>query len=161
MEDYGEILARAGCGHRVIGHCRTVARIALGYAEKNPDTDRGLVLAGAKLHDIGRSRTHSIRHAQCGADIVHSLCFSDRVARIVECHTGAGLSADECTLLGLIPKDCMPMTTEEKIVCHADNLAAGKNEVGIEHSLMSSFYLPRKIRKRIYRLANEVELLCN
>ena len=53
------------------------------------------------LHDIGRSRTHDIRHAQCGADLVREMGMGENLARIVECHTGAGLSADECTLLGL------------------------------------------------------------
>jgi uncharacterized protein len=84
----------------------------------------------------------------------------EAVARIVECHTGAGITADECTLLGLFPIDCMPTTTEEKIVTHADNLVAGSMRVTIEDSLASAQYLPNKIRKRMYRLACEVELLC-
>jgi uncharacterized protein len=87
--------------------------------------------------------------------------LGEELARIVECHTGAGLTADECTLLGLSPRDCMPRTTEEKIVTHADNLIAGKKRVTIHESIGSALYLPRKARKRMERLAAEVELLCD
>jgi hypothetical protein len=38
------------------------------------------------------------------------------VARIIECHTGAGLTSDECTLLNLWPRDCIPRSIEERIV---------------------------------------------
>jgi uncharacterized protein len=92
---------------------------------------------------------------------VRSLGFGEDLARIVECHTGAGLTADECTLLGLSPRDCMPRTTEEMIVTHADNLIAGKKRVTIHESIGSAVYLPRKARKRMYRLSCEVELLCD
>jgi uncharacterized protein len=85
----------------------------------------------------------------------------EAIARIVECHTGAGLTADECTLLGLSPRDCMPCTAEEKIVTHADNLIAGKKRVTIHQSIGSAVHLPRKVRKRMYRLSCDVELLCD
>ena len=145
----------------MILHCRAVRDCALEYAARNPDVNYSLVEAGAMLHDIGRSRTHSIHHAQEGADLLRSMGFSEEIARIVECHTGAGLTADECTLLGLSPRDCMPRTTEEKIVTHADNLIAGATRVTIDESIASAIHLPRKARKRMYRLAQEVELLCS
>jgi uncharacterized protein len=85
--------------------------------------------------------------------------YPERLARIVECHTGAGLSADECTLLGLLPRDCMPRTIEEKIVTNADNLITGARRVTIEEELAGAIHLPRKIRKRMYHLFFEVELL--
>ena len=156
-----DLLLNAGCSTKVIAHCRAVRDCACDYAANNPDTDFHLVERGAMLHDIGRSRTHDIRHAQCGADLVRSMGLGEEIARIVECHTGAGLSADECTLLGLSPRDCVPRTTEEKIVTHADNLIAGKKRVTIHESIGSAFYLPKKARKRIERLAVEVELLCD
>ncbi len=112
------------------------------------------------LHDIGRGSSH-IRHAQCGADLLRAQGFGEEVARIVECHTGAGLTADECTILRLSPRDCMPRTTEEKIVTHADNLIAGKKRVTIHESIGSAIHLPRKVRRRMYHLAHEVELLCS
>lgn len=155
------LLAEAGCSSKVIAHCRAVRDCACEYAAENPEIDFSLVEQGAMLHDIGRSRTHDIRHAQCGADLLRSMDFGEDIARIVECHTGAGLTADECTLLGLSPRDCMPRTTEEKIVTHADNLIAGKKRVTIHESIGSAIYLPRKARKRMERLSCEVELLCD
>jgi uncharacterized protein len=154
------LLRDAGCGTKVITHCRAVRDCACDYAAHNPDIDFSLVEQGAMLHDIGRSRTHDIRHAQCGADLVRSMGLGEEIARIVECHTGAGLTADECTLLGLSPRDCIPRTPEEKIVTHADNLIAGKKRVSIHESIGSAIYLPKKVRTRMYRLSCEVELLC-
>jgi uncharacterized protein len=113
------------------------------------------------LHDIGRSITHTIQHAQAGADLLRSMGFPEEIARIVECHTGAGLTADECTLLGLAPRDCMPRTIEEKIVTHADNLLAGTRRMTIDESLASAINLPEKARRRMYELSQEVELLCS
>lgn len=156
-----DLLLNAGCSTKVIAHCRAVRDCACGYAAHNPDIDFHLVEHGAMLHDIGRSRTHDIRHAQCGADLVRKIGLGEEIARIVECHTGAGLTADECILLGLSPRDCMPETTEEKIVTHADNLIAGKKRVTIHESIGSAIHLPRKARKRMYRLSCEVELLCD
>jgi uncharacterized protein len=166
MPEYGTIpyetlLRNAGCSEKVILHCQAVRDCALEYAGRNPDVNYALVEAGAMLHDIGRGRTHTIRHAQEGADILRSKGYPEELARIVECHTGAGLTPDECTLLGLAPRDCMPRTTEEKIVTHADNLIAGHRRVTIEESLASAIHLPQDVRKRIYRLSCEVEQLCS
>ena len=160
IERCEKMLRDAGCSPKVIAHCRAVRDCACEYAHHNPSADFALVEAGAMLHDIGRGGTHSIAHAQEGADLLRAQGFSEKIARIVECHTGAGLTADECSLLGLMPRDCIPMTTEEKIVCHADNLLAGTHRISIEDSIGSSSHLPRKIRTRMYSLATEVELLC-
>ncbi len=161
QEVYEDLLHGAGCSPKVIAHCIAVRECACEYARHNPDVDAALVEEGAMLHDIGRSRTHSIMHAQAGADLLRERGFPETVARIVECHTGAGLTADECTLLGLSPRDCIPLTTEEKIVTHSDNLIAGRKRVSIESSIASAFTLPRKARKRMYHLSLEVELLCS
>jgi uncharacterized protein len=155
-----DLLVSAGCSTKVIAHCRAVRDVALEYAWRNSDIDVNLVETGAMLHDIGRGSTHTIRHAQRGADLLRSRGIAEPVARIVECHTGAGLTPDECILLGLFARDCMPATTEEKIVCHADNLIAGKRRVTIGESIASAIHLPKKARERMYRLAAEVELLC-
>ena len=156
-----DMLREAGCSTKVIAHCRAVRDCACEYAHHNPEVNIALVEKGAMLHDIGRSKTHSIKHAQQGADVLRTMGFDEGLARIVECHTGAGLTADECTLLGLSPRDCIPRTTEEKIVAHADNLIAGQKRVSIDDSIGSAYRLPRKARRRMYHLALEVELLCN
>ena len=157
---YEEMLQKAGCSPKVIAHCKAVRDVALEYASRNPEVDVKLVEAGAMLHDIGRGTTHTIHHAQVGADLLRSMGIAEEIARIVECHTGAGLTSDECIVLGLYARDCVPKTTEEKIVCHADNLIAGRTRTTIEESIASAIHLPKKAKIKMYRLANEVELLC-
>lgn len=159
-EKYEELLRNAGCSHKVIAHCRAVTDCALEYAGNNPLINRELLEAGAMLHDIGRGRTHSIHHAQAGADMCRTLLFNEPVARIVECHTGAGLTADESTLLHLLPRDCIPRSPEERILAHADNLMEGTHKGSIEGTLGSAIHLNRKIRRRLYHLALDVECLC-
>jgi uncharacterized protein len=156
-----ELLQMAGCSRKVIAHCRAVRDCACEYAARCPDADYSLVETGAWLHDIGRSIDHSIRHAQAGADLLRSWGFPEPVARIVECHLGAGLTSEECVALGLDARDCMPRTIEEKIVTHADNLIAGTTRVTIEESLASAAHLPEEVRQRMYRLSQDVELLCS
>jgi uncharacterized protein len=158
---YDAILKEAGCSGRVIAHCHAVRDLSLAYAGGSGIFDRGLVNSGGLLHDIGRGVTHSLHHAQAGAEYCRNAGLPPEVARIVECHTGAGLTADECTLLRLFPRDFIPRTTEEKIVTHADNLIEGRKRVIIEESIASAFYLPRKVRRRMYHLSQDVELLCD
>ena len=155
-----EMLRDAGCSEKVIAHCGVVRDVACEYAQRNPSIDFSLVEEGALLHDIGRGSTHTIGHAQAGADLLRAKGFPEKLARIVECHTGAGLTAEECAVLGLEPRDCMPATIEEKIVCHADNLVAKTKRITIEESVASSSFLPLKFQERMYRLAAEVELFC-
>lgn len=120
--------------------------------------DPELVATAALLHDIGRSQSHGLDHAQIGALILRKMGISEDIAGIVERHIGGGLSADECSLLGLLPRDCIPRSSEEKIVCHADNIVKGRKMITIEERLQLAIHLPKKVRRRMYRLAREVEL---
>lgn len=156
-DDCTVLLRRAGCSDGVIAHCRAVRDLALTYAS-DPLVDRDLVEAGALLHDIGRGVTHDLCHAEVGGEICRSFGLDEAIAGIVERHIGAGLTADECSLLGLIPRDCMPRTLEEKIVAHADNLVKGARIIVLEERLQHAITLPRRQRKRIRRLAQEMEL---
>ena len=160
-ESCEDLLREGGCSEKVITHCRAVRDIALGYAALNSLVRVDLVREGAMLHDIGRGTTHTILHAQHGADLLRARGISEEIARIAECHTGAGITADECTLLRLSPRDCMPLTTEQKIVTHADNLIDGRKRVIIEESIASAVHLPRRVRRRMYHLAQDVVLLCS
>ncbi|HOI58082.1 MULTISPECIES: HD domain-containing protein [unclassified Methanoculleus] len=156
-EDCIALLRRAGCSGGVVAHCRAVRDLALTYASDSA-VDRDLVAAGALLHDIGRGVTHDIRHAEVGGALCRSFDLDEAIAAIVERHIGGGLTADECSLLNLVPRDCMPQTVEEKIVAHADNLVKGTRAITLEERLQHAIALPRRQRERICHLAFEVEL---
>ena len=156
-----EILRRVGCSEEVIRHCIAVAELALeiarlrnskrrrsrsseggeceveeGSKERDgKEVDEELVFRGALLHDIGRSRTHSIKHAYVGAEIARSLGLDERIVRIIERHIGAGIPAEEAKNLGLPAKDFIPETIEEKIVACADNLIAHDRRMSVEEAL--------------------------
>ncbi len=46
--------------------------VALEYARCNPLVSAELVEKGAMLHDIGRGMSHTIQHAQLGADLLRA-----------------------------------------------------------------------------------------
>lgn len=96
------------------------------------DADCDLIRKGAILHDIGRSRTHSIRHAIEGVEIAKEYGYGQDVLNIIERHIGAGITPEEAVKLGLPEKSYVPQTLEEKIVAHADNLVNGSEEVDID-----------------------------
>jgi len=117
------MLRDAGCSKEVVEHCKTVTGLALKIAKKcNANTE--LVEAGALLHDIGRSRTHGVMHGVEGAEIGRKLGLPDEVVNIIERHLGGGIGREEAVKIGLPEKDYTPVTLEEKIICHADNLIA-------------------------------------
>ena len=155
--DEESILFSAGCDAGVIAHCKKTAEIADWYAGLG--VDAALVHSGAMLHDLGRSRTHSIRHAGVGALLAKELGLSDEICDIIQNHTGAGLSEDDCVLLNLPPKNCVPKTIEEKIVAHADNLAKGSRQIRIEERMMLIAGQSHRSKNNVWRLALEVELL--
>ncbi|HII75596.1 MAG TPA: phosphohydrolase, partial [Methanolinea sp.] len=82
----------------------------------------------------------------------------EEVARVVERHIGAGLTADECTLLGLLPIDCMPRTLEERVVAHADNRVAGTRRICLDERLLHAIHLQKRQKQRLYRLWQEMEM---
>ncbi len=94
------------------------------------DCDR--IAAGALLHDLGRSITQDIRHASLGAELLRREGWDEAVVRIVERHTGGGIDAAEAVRLGLPAKDYTPVTLEERIVCHADNLYSADRRLTLE-----------------------------
>ncbi|MGQ9583332.1 MAG: HDIG domain-containing metalloprotein [Thermoplasmatota archaeon] len=127
------ILRRAGCSESVVAHCRAAHRIAVAVARRararGARVDVALVAAGALLHDLGRARTHGIRHGVAGAELAGELGLPVELQRIIERHLGAGIDRAEAERLGLPPGDYIPETVEEKIVAHADNLAGERGKV--------------------------------
>jgi len=135
------LLKEVGCPQWVINHSKKVAEKALEMS-KNFKVDKELIKEAALLHDIGRCKTNSIQHGIIGARILKEKGYPKQIIKIVERHVGAGIPKEEAILLGLPPKDYIPVTLEEKIVAHADNLINGEKEVDI------SFVL-KKWKKRL------------
>lgn len=157
-ERLAAFLSDAGCDPGVVAHCRTVNAVADTYARSHV-VDRDLVTTGAMLHDLGRSQTHSLHHAEVGADLARLSGCPDEVAAIIQRHIGAGLTVEECTLLGLLPRDSVPQRLEERIVAHADNLVKGTRVITPEERMDRSFALGRKFMARAFRLGLDLEPL--
>jgi uncharacterized protein len=113
-------------GVYIVRHCQAVAMAALFLAEefkrKGRPVDVQAVIAGALLHDIGRSRVQTVRHGVEGAEILEKEGVDRKVVDIVQKHVGAGISPEEAKKLGLPERDYIPRTLEERIVCFADKM---------------------------------------
>lgn len=129
------LMEDAGCRRRVIIHCRTVNAVAEEMVSRISGADRDLVRAGALLHDLGRARDHSVMHAYVGSRMAEDKGLPPELVSIIRKHTGAGLDAIDVREMGLPPGDYMPMTLEEKIVAHADNLVSDDRVVSHMHSV--------------------------
>lgn len=134
-EDCIRMLLDAGCKRRVVIHCCTVEAVAKEMLSRITDADPDLTMAGALLHDIGRSVDHSIMHAYIGSQIVQAEGMPQELVDIVRKHTGAGLDEEDVAEMNLPPADYMPRTLEEKIVAHADNLVSDNRVVEHTHSV--------------------------
>ena len=117
-----------------ITHCRQVADLALSInASRQLGLDPAQVEAAAMLHDIGIFLTSAesimcrgdkpyIAHGVEGAALLRRDGWAEEIARVAERHTGSGLTADEIVAQGLPiePRDLLPETTLERLVCYAD-----------------------------------------
>lgn len=113
-----------------------VSETAVSIAERvSIPIDRELVRQGGLVHDIGRSRTHGIKHALTGVEIAREFGFSPELVAIIERHIGAGIPAVEAKRLGLPEKDYLPVTPEQKIVSYADNLVSGVYRMSFSDAL--------------------------
>ncbi|CAG0951252.1 MAG: TIGR00295 family protein [Candidatus Methanoperedens sp.] len=167
-KDAIDLLIRSGCSPDVIEHCKAVADYAMKIAINIRDNakrkgqpiqiDVDTVFTGALLHDIGRSKTHGIGHAVAGARIAAENGLDEKLIKIIERHIGAGIPEKETKGLGLPEKDYMPVTIEEKIVAHADNLTFGK-EIGTMDELILNLrkkMMDERVIKRFTVLNNEI-----
>lgn len=119
---------------RYIDHCAAVARKALAIAEaKHIDLDRQQIEDAAMLHDIGIVFTDApgidchgtepyLKHGVLGAELIHAERLPQWAADVAERHTGAGLSKQDITdnALPLPPRDLLPRTLLERLICYAD-----------------------------------------
>jgi uncharacterized protein len=149
-----EILRREGVADEVIDHARLVEALGTAIAEKIAEkhsgaVDLGLVVAGGLLHDLGRAKTHDIRHAQYGVEMAEEMGMDPRIVEIIRRHVGGGVTHEEAKALGLPEWDGMPRTLEEKIVCHADTLVGANGRRTLKQTIKhikrkgSSLYLMR------------------
>jgi uncharacterized protein len=132
-----QFLRDSRCSTKVIKHCEAVAALALETAQlcvrKGLNVDLALVEAGALLHDVGRSRTHTVHHAVIGAEMAKSAGLPEPVVSIIKRHVGGGITRSEAEKLGWPGNDVyVPLTLEEKIVSYADKLVGGISRVPIE-----------------------------
>jgi uncharacterized protein/tRNA (cytidine56-2'-O)-methyltransferase len=129
-----DLLRTEGCSESVVRHCCTVNLVAVTIA-RACKADLDLVNAGSWLHDIGRSVTHGARHVSEGVTIARGRGLPESIVRIISRHIAAGLTNDEAAELGLPPGDYMPVTLEERIVCHADNLVGDADILRLEEAV--------------------------
>ncbi len=118
----------------LVVHSRMVRDRALRCLTAHPElqVDRDFVEEGAMLHDIGIFLTdapdihchgteHYLCHGLLGAELLRREGLP-RHARVAERHTGTGLTREqiEARQLPLPPRDFLPETLEEKLICYAD-----------------------------------------
>ena len=160
-----QLLFENGCSVQVVNHCRAVAELALETAErlkqKGLDVDVELVEVGALLHDIGRSRTHSVHHVIEGIAIARQAGLPDSVVAIIRRHVGGGISVDEAKALDWPNGDSyVPVTLEEKIVSYADKLIENGKRVPVNR-VIEQLHRESKpeAAERIRRLHKEITVL--
>ena len=121
----------------LVHHSRQVADLAVKLGQrlidKGQPVDLEFVEEAAMLHDIGMCRTDApgihchgtepyIHHGILGRQMLDAIGLF-RHGRVCERHTGAGITAAEIVDQHLPidpPRDLLPESVEEKLVCYAD-----------------------------------------
>ncbi len=161
-EDALDILKISGCSKKVIAHCVAVADLALSMGLKlenaGLNVDLELVEIGGLLHDLGRAKSHGIDHAIIGVDIAKKNNIEPAVQEIIRRHIGAGITRKEAKKVGLPGDDYMPVTLEQKIVAHADNLLIGTERISIDRRIrkMQEKNIDEGSIERVKALAEEI-----
>jgi uncharacterized protein (TIGR00295 family) len=135
-----QMLKDAGCEDEVIEHCQLVEAVAMGFSRTINEKHIGLVdemrvSAGALLHDLGRSKTHDIKHVVWSVQLAQEANVDPHVVEIIRKHIGGGLTPYDAEQLGLPAWNMMPNTWEEKIVNLADSLVGAKGRRTLKKTL--------------------------
>ncbi len=149
---------------KVLKHSEAVRKVAKDIAKKVKGVDIDFIESASLLHDIGRfqcgpDKEDNIKHGIVGAEILREEGLKEH-ALVAERHLGAGISKEDIVEQGLeMPLgDYIPVSKEEKIITHADNLIfgdrIGKVEGAIERYRKE---LGEKVEKKVKKLAEEVE----
>lgn len=147
-----DLLRKHNADERLTEHCLKVAELALEIADL-AGADSRLVEAGALLHDIGKTQEHGHAHALAGASILRDEQVLPEVVRIVQRHSGAGITESEALEMGLPLGIYVPETLEEKIVAQADNMVRGRDRVPVQATI------ERYRKKGLENAAERIELL--
>ncbi len=160
-----ELLFKNGCSKKVVDHCIAVANLSLEMAKtlkkKGYEVDLTVVEIGGLLHDLGRSRTHSVYHVVEGSKIAESVGLPKSVVSIIERHVGGGITPEEAKALGWpSDKSYVPATLEEKVVSVADKLIQGSKRVSVELTInqLRDSGMP-EAAERVKNLHNEIDAL--
>jgi uncharacterized protein len=156
-----QLLFENGCSAKVINHCKAVTKLALETAnilrEKGLKIDVELVEVGALLHDIGRSKTHTVHHALVGAEIAEAAGLPKSVVSIIKRHVGGGIAPSESAKLGWPEDVYVPVTLEEKIVSYADKLIENSKRAPIDVTIEKlSGELKHDAAVRVRKLYEEI-----
>jgi uncharacterized protein len=134
-------------------------KIAEACQKNGLKVDVQLVEISSLMHDIGRSKTHEVDHARIGGELARSLSLPESVISVIERHPGGGISREEAKKLGWPPKNYLPRTPEEKIVCYADKRVERQRIVPIEQAVQAYASVLGENHptiKRIWRLHREI-----
>lgn len=146
----------------LINHSQDVAAKAINIAEKHPELniDVLFVKQAAMLHDIGINLTYApgihcygimpyLCHGYLGREILDNEGLSKH-ALVCERHTGVGLTAEDIKAMSLPlpPRDMIPQTIEEEVICFSDCFFS-KTKLGQEKSV-------EKVREELSCYTSEV-----
>jgi uncharacterized protein (TIGR00295 family) len=135
-------------------------KIVENVKKRNLNVDSHLVEIGALLHDIGRSKTHTVHHAVVGAELGEVLGLPKPIISIIKRHVGGGITNSEAEELGWPNDVYMPMSLEEKIVSYADKLIVNSRQAPVEITIRK---LNREGKKdaaeRVRKIYEEIENL--
>ncbi len=161
-----EELIKHGCNDYIIQHGLLVMNVSNKMIKElkraGVDIDEKSILRGAILHDIGRSKEHSVRHGFLGGEILKKDGYDRKVIKIVENHVGGGIDRQDCAKLGIPERDFIPTSLEEKIVCLADKYVEDNQIKPLEETLSKFDEIlgeGNKANKRILKIKKEIELL--
>lgn len=125
----------------LVRHSRRVAKRAVQiavYVAASRPVDTDFVYEAAMLHDIGICKTDAaslgctgnkpyVCHGCLGAEMLVQIGLP-RHAGVCETHVGAGITKNEILSrnLPLPPRDMLPGSIEEQIICYADKFYSKK-----------------------------------
>lgn len=147
---------------KVLEHSKAVQKVALKIAKHICNVDIDFIAIATILHDIGRFdcwEKDVIKHGLRGAEILRKEGFFE-YALVAERHLGAGISKEDVKEqdLDLPDEDFVPISKEEKIITHADNLVMGDIEISVGDAIERyEKELGKKVAGKIKKLAEKVE----